>query len=576
MSDAGRASRASAPSDLRYDIPVRILDRSYTLNRTMQFVIDGLQRELRAGHVDIMFEYGDELRVEMSSDAAMVKRVIPREHSLSGLAYETPEPILANDLPTDPDLLARYFPRPGSSIGAAPLNSIAARITLEGDPVGVINVESNRGQVFSNAQAEVVSAVATQVSLAIAHATFFDEETLRSDTDALLVLDTGADNDLVVRRALFNILTTIKSLSLIAADGVEVLFVDPQDPNRLVVAHSTNESAIGLRVGIGESVCGQAFRARDTVVVRRPADSDAFRPLQEGMRSEMAIPIQLGGADRFSIGVLNIESLRENAFSRVGQRLAERFAQRVVVALTLAKLRNDVDSIVQDQLLMLAADQVLNAVHRINNYVGAARALANDLIDDINDGADAGREDVLERLRDIAEASTSALAIPDELRKRIVAPQDSVDVNEQVRAGLKEVRVPKVVTVDRALDAGLPNIPCTALDLAVETLVTNAVQAMPSGGQLTVRTYLDAPPDGEPFVVVSITDTGVGMSQSQLDALFERRQTPNRGRGLGFGMVWVKAWVRRANGLIDVQSSPGVGTTVTIRFQIDTATEDAG
>ena len=62
--------------------------------------------------------------------------------------------------------------------------------------------------------------------------------------------------------------------------------------------------------------------------------------------------------------------------------LAERFSRRLVNVVAMTKIRADIDSELQDQLMVLAADQVLNAVHRINNYIGSVRAIARDLLQD--------------------------------------------------------------------------------------------------------------------------------------------------------------------------------------------------
>ena len=69
--------------------------------------------------------------------------------------------------------------------------------------------------------------------------------------------------------------------------------------------------------------------------------------------------------------------------------------------------------------------------------------------------------------------------------------------------------------------------------------------------------------------MVSVKDAGVGMTTDELGHLFEPRQAGHRGSGLGFGMMWVRGWVRRAQGLIEIDSKLGSGTTVNIRFQID-------
>ena len=120
------------------------------------------------------------------------------------------------------------------------------------------------------------------------------------------------------------------------------------------------------------------------------------------------------------------------------------------------------------------------------------------------------------------------------------------------------------------LVAGLPNIPCTALDLVVENLVLNAVKAIKDQpGSLYVTSTLDKRLPREPFIVITVRDTGVGMTDDEIAHLFEPRQSGHRSGGLGFGMRWVRSWVRRAQGLIEIASHPESGTTVRIRFQID-------
>ena len=97
----------------------------------------------------------------------------------------------------------------------------------------------------------------------------------------------------------------------------------------------------------------------------------------------------------------------------------------------------------------------------------------------------------------------------------------------------------------------------------------NAVTAMrDQSGTLSVTTQIDRHLPREPFIEVTVGDTGVGMNKTELVQLFEPRPSARRGRGLGFGMLWVRSWVRRAQGLIDVESMPGEGTTVRLRFQI--------
>jgi signal transduction histidine kinase len=550
-----------------------ILDITKTLTETLQFIITRTQQALNASHVDIMFEYADGLQVESSSDPREIGRFIPIDRSISGLVLESRTPVVVNDLQNDPVLSERYFPRVEMDPDAqAPaLSVLVAEVTLDGQAIGVINVEAAQDNRFGQSHLDFVKAVARQISLAITHAALFDEDNFRTATDRLLIEATSNDGGVVMRQVLDRILTTLRSLTFVQADAADILFADPQDPESLVVAYSTNNADIGVRVDIESSVCGEAFRTGRTVLLKQaPLDRPNFRPVIEGMRCEMAIPITFGGRNKFPIAVLNLESERENAFSKVGQRLAERFTRRIVNAVAMTKIRADIDGELEDQLMVLAADQVLNAVHRINNHVGSIRALVKDLLDDLDSPNPPDPRDLAHRLRMIQHDANHALEIPGEMRRRIGTPEESVDVNAQVEAGIAAVRIPKHITLTTELARGLPNIPCTALDLVVENLMLNAIKAMPNNpGTLRVKTRLDRLP--EVFIVITVQDSGVGMTDDERGRLFEPRQATSRsGGGLGFGMVWVRSWVRRAQGLIEVESKLGTGTTVNIRFQIDT------
>jgi signal transduction histidine kinase len=559
---------------LMHETDQKILDHTNTLTETLQFIVDRTREVLDALHVDFLFQYADGLRIEISSDQeAEIGRFIPLDRSISGLVVSSRQPVVVNDLQSNPLLRERYFPRVEiDPRGQAPqLSFLAAEITLDRQPIGVINVEANPETGFDESHLDFISVVGRQISMAITHAALFDEDNFRTATDRLLVDATSGDSEEVMRQVLDHILSTLNSLTFVKPDAADILFADPQDSQALVVAYSTNSADIGVRVGIRSSVCGDAFRSAETVTLQRASERSTYEPLIQGMRCEMAVPIIFGGNNKFPIGVLNLESSRENAFSIVGQVLAERFTRRIVNAVAMTKMRADIDSELQDQLMVLAADQVLNAVHRINNHVGSIRALTLDLLEDVGSDSVPDTQDLTRRLRMIESNAEHALEIPNEMRKRIGTPQESVDVNAQVEAGLQSVRIPRHIQLVTELSPGLPNIPCTSLDLVVENLLLNAIKAMrdQEQGTLRVSSLLDQRLPREPFIVVSVRDDGVGMTAEELGRLFEPRQAGHRGSGLGFGMMWVRNWVRRAQGLIDVDSRPGAGTTVNIRFQID-------
>ncbi|MDD5171167.1 MAG: ATP-binding protein, partial [Syntrophales bacterium] len=115
------------------------------------------------------------------------------------------------------------------------------------------------------------------------------------------------------------------------------------------------------------------------------------------------------------------------------------------------------------------------------------------------------------------------------------------------------------------------------LEKTVMNLLSNAAEAMPQGGEVTVRTenrYLDLPVQGYDviremdYTVLTVTDNGKGMSAADRERIFEpfytRKVMGRSGTGLGLTVVW--GTVKDHDGYIDVRSEEGKGSTFTLFF----------
>jgi CheY-like chemotaxis protein/anti-sigma regulatory factor (Ser/Thr protein kinase) len=101
---------------------------------------------------------------------------------------------------------------------------------------------------------------------------------------------------------------------------------------------------------------------------------------------------------------------------------------------------------------------------------------------------------------------------------------------------------------------------------ALTNLIFNAVDAMPMGGTLSVRTRRAIAADGEVRAVIEVSDTGVGMDEDTRRRCLEPFYTTKGERGTGLGLAMVYGMVQRHSAEIEIESAAGQGTTVRLNF----------
>jgi PAS domain S-box-containing protein len=146
----------------------------------------------------------------------------------------------------------------------------------------------------------------------------------------------------------------------------------------------------------------------------------------------------------------------------------------------------------------------------------------------------------------------------------------ALDVNQIVHDAVAIIRPrweEKTAHENRPLDLRLdlgtvpsPNGRPAALTEMITNLLLNAIDAMPNGGRLTVTTRTDK----RGWVVLTVADTGVGMSEAVRRRIFEPFFSTKGEAGSGLGLAMAYSIVKRHGGEIRVDSEPGKGTTFTI------------
>jgi two-component system phosphate regulon sensor histidine kinase PhoR len=145
------------------------------------------------------------------------------------------------------------------------------------------------------------------------------------------------------------------------------------------------------------------------------------------------------------------------------------------------------------------------------------------------------------------------------------------DILEKSRMLIQAKADVKNIAIRAELPADLPLI-CADRDRTVQVLLNildNAVKFTPEGGQI----HITALQDGQQFVTIRVTDTGSGIRKSEIPRLGERfyRVDKTRSRdlgGTGLGLSIVKHLMKAHSGEMHVESTPGKGTEISLKFQI--------
>jgi len=229
----------------------------------------------------------------------------------------------------------------------------------------------------------------------------------------------------------------------------------------------------------------------------------------------------------------------------------------------------------QSQKMEVVGQLTGGIAHDFNNLLGVVIGNLDFLAERLT-----GDEELLEYVESATDASLHGADLIHQLlafsRKQPLSPK-TLDLDERVSGMLKMLRRTLGATIEietiRSDGPLTAEIDPTQLESAVLNLAVNARDAMPAGGRLTIemtKTRLDeayvlgqseaAPGD---YVMLSVTDTGTGMSPEVLAQVFEPFfTTKDVGEGSGLGLSMVFGFTKQSGGHVEIESTIGEGTTV--------------
>ncbi len=371
----------------------------------------------------------------------------------------------------------------------------------------------------------------------------FEEKELRTTIEMALYRH-EMEKKLMEREHLFS--TTLEAI----ADGVVVtdqdLHVQYLNPVAQRLIGSSQDECLGMKFG-------------DLVIIHadQEASDGAFHQAELELSDDRRVPIELSSSPLWS-----------DYSEPVGT---------VWVLHDISQRKELEDQLRQSQKLEAIGRLAGGVAHDFNNLLTVIMGYCN-LILDTGDSQDGIRSDV----EGIQNAAQRAVSLTRQLlafsRHQVMKPR-IIDVNNLILEMEKMIRrlITEDITMHFYLDATKSHVHVDPgqIEQVLINLAVNARDAMPDGGTLVIQTHnetldrpLQTPVDSVPpgrYVVVTVRDTGVGIDGEILAKVFEPFFTTKEdGKGTGLGLSTVYGIVQQSGGYINVETSPGKGTSFSI------------
>jgi signal transduction histidine kinase len=453
---------------------------------------------------------------------------------------------------------------------------IAAPFLLsDGQVLGVLSLDSNTAGTYSAGDLESLVRLANAAALVLRR--LWELRHLQGKARQLeaLIATGQALVGKLEQRELFDTLTRDAS-AMMQAKACAFFLFDPQAASLRLASYRgdpdtlTPEGDLPLRSCLSAS----AVRTRKPVSFQ-DIQSPEFNDLQDlprdpELRSVIATPMLFEGE---VLGVLVIFTNRIRIFDNDEKRLCSALASLGAVALQNSRLYSRVfmseESLRKNERLTMLGLLAAEIAHEIRNPLTVLKLLHGGMGLDFAEG-DPRRTDVrvigekLDQLEAIVTRVLNFAKAPTSLHSRHQMAEIVGDTLVLVRLKLAQSNIK--VSFDPPAQSAVVEGHKGQLQQVLLNLIINSMQAMPEGGEVTIRLATEARETGG-YAVVDVSDTGSGIPDAIRDRIFDSFLT-GRPDGTGLGLAIAKRVLLGHNGDIQLVTSSHMGTTLRVTIPL--------
>ena len=259
----------------------------------------------------------------------------------------------------------------------------------------------------------------------------------------------------------------------------------------------------------------------------------------------------------------------------------------IIIDITVRKLLEE--QLKQSQKLEAVGRLAGGIAHDFNNILTSIIGFSHMLL--LSEELTAECKDEVENILSIAKSGSNLTRQLLAFSRKQIVNLKNINLNDLVRKTIKMLRRllnEKIeLTTELCSPLGLIRMDEGQMEQIVMNLVLNSSDALPEGGDITLRTgevclsfgdktSPDTPPEGE-YVLLQVLDNGYGMEESVKEKVLEPFfTTKEMGKGTGLGLSMVYGIVRQNGGYLEIESEQGEGTSITVYLPRYAGTAEGG
>jgi signal transduction histidine kinase len=455
-------------------------------------------------------------------------------------------------------------------------SELAVPLEVSGELRGVINVDSNRLNAFSEADEQLLRDFARQASRVVENTWRFEQSRLKAKLFESLISVSQAINSSLSLDETLRVITR-EACVLMNGKMCSLMMLDEtRDWLELCASYGAGDAYVNKpRLSVSESLLGVVVRRKKPHQVENVQVSGRYQNIEiarrEGLVSLLSVPLVYAGR---AMGALSVYTGEFHSFSNEEIRILTALAELSGVAIEKAKSHERLvdmeERLLQNEKLSAIGLLAAEVAHEIRNPLTVIKMLYHSLeLQFPPDDPRARDVEIMgERMDHLNKIVEQVLHFA-----RTAEPNfEQVNVNqllEDLALLIRHKLANQQIELVRQLQPTLPPVwgDATQLGQAFLNLVLNAIEAMPEGGNLIIGTRAGAGSDGG-RIYIEFADTGCGMSDEQKTNVFRSILQTTKKTGTGLGLALVGKIVDAHGGEIKVSSRQGKGTTFRIVLPI--------